>query len=44
MVEELYNVYCPQIVIIMAIDHENPIIYVKNRLDYEKEVDKIFGV
>lgn len=42
MVEERYGFYVPQIVIIMAIDHEEPRVFVKQKLHYLKRVNEIF--
>ena len=42
MVEERYGIYVPQIVIIMAIDHEEPKIFIKEKLHYLKRVNEIF--
>jgi hypothetical protein len=42
MAEELTGMKFPQIVIVMAVDHEDPQLFVKDRKDYEDLVYKIF--
>lgn len=42
MAEELTGMKFPQIVIVMAVDHEDPQVFVKDRKDYEDLVYKIF--
>jgi len=42
MAEELTNLRFPQIVIIMAVDHEDPIVFVKDREEYEDRTRKLF--
>lgn len=42
MLEELTGLRCPQIVIVMAIDHEDPKVFIEQRQNYEETVVKIF--
>lgn len=42
MVEELYLVSIPKIVIMMTVDHDNPVIFEKLKLEYEHKVRSIF--
>lgn len=42
MVEELTEIRVPQIVTVMAVDHERPSIWVKRRSDYEEAVRSVF--
>lgn len=41
MVEERYGLQIPQIVIIMTVDHDNPIFFIENTIDYRRNVYKI---
>lgn len=43
MVEELYGIEVPRIVIIMTVDHEDPIVFEKEKSDYVHQVRMIFG-
>ena len=42
MFERLYEIPVPQIVIMIAVDHEEPQLFVRNRKDYIKRVIDIF--
>ena len=42
MVEERLPIVIPQIVILIAVDHEEPQVFVKPKLDYTKKVEEIF--
>lgn len=42
MVEERLPLVIPQIVILIAVDHEEPQVFVKSKLDYIKKVEEIF--
>jgi len=43
MVKELYDIDVPDIVIIMTIDHDNPIVFHKKVVDYLNQVQSIFN-
>lgn len=43
MAEELTNLTIPQIVIIIAVDNEEPQLFVKNKSQYVNRVNEIFG-
>jgi genome maintenance exonuclease 1 len=42
MFERLYNIHIPQVVVMIAVDHEEPQLFVKDRKDYIKRVIDIF--
>lgn len=42
MCEQLYNIKVPQIVIIMIVSHDQPIIFVKNKSEFFNDVAEIF--
>jgi len=42
MFEYMYKIEIPQIVIMMAVDHDHPQIFVRNRKDYVEQVLEIF--
>jgi genome maintenance exonuclease 1 len=43
MVEERLPIVIPQIVILIAVDHEEPQVFVKPKVDYTKKVEEIFS-
>ena len=43
MAEELYNIQIPKIVILMTVDHDDPLIFEKEKKDYVTQVNMIFG-
>lgn len=42
MVKHLYNIDCEDIIIVMTVDHEQPLVFSKKRDDYQQKVDSIF--
>lgn len=42
MIEELYNIPIEKIVIMMIVDHSEPLVFEKNRNDYMDRVNEIF--
>jgi len=43
MTEERHNVEVPQIVILIAVDHEEPQVFVKSKLEYISKVHELFA-
>lgn len=43
MVKEIYNIEVPDIVIIMMVDHEDPIVFHKKAIDYHEKLETIFN-
>lgn len=43
MAEELINIQCPIIVIIIAVDHEDPQLFVRERSEYTAKTMNLFG-
>lgn len=43
MVEHLYNIQIPKIIIIMAVDHEEPVVFEKSKKEFMPQVSMIFG-
>jgi genome maintenance exonuclease 1 len=43
MVKEIYNIEVPDIVIIMMVDHEDPLIFHKKSIDYHDQLETIFN-
>jgi ATP-dependent exoDNAse (exonuclease V) beta subunit len=42
MVKELYSIDCEDVVIVMTVDHEQPVVFSKKRDDYQDKIDSIF--
>lgn len=43
MVKELYDIDCNDIVILMTVDHDQPLVFHKNARDYYSQVQSIFN-
>jgi len=43
MFEYLYKIKVPQIVIIMAVDNDHPLVFVRERKNYVEQVLEIFN-
>lgn len=41
MVEELYNIHIPQVLIIMTVDHDYPIFFFENTVNFRRNIKKI---
>jgi hypothetical protein len=42
MLEEMTGLECSQLVTVMAVDHEDPIVFIKHRDEYKSTMEKIF--
>lgn len=43
MAEELYSIQIPKVVIIMTVDHHDPVVFEKDKSDYVHQVKMLFG-
>lgn len=42
MVKELYNINCEDIIILMTVDHDEPLVFNKKREEYQEKLESIF--